>query len=305
MKEQIRFSVIFCTYNREKYIFNAMESIALQDYPRDKYEIVLVNNNSTDKTEELCKTFQEKYPEINFNYCIEKQQGLSCARNRGIKESRGELLVYVDDDATVFPGYLKAYDDFFHTYLNELVAGGPIIPHYEVDPPEWISHYTEVLLTAYLYKGEKIIPFKHGLFPGGGNACYRAEVFEKFGLFNVELGRKGSGLIGAEEKDFFSRLFVVGKKVWYVSGAGIYHYISEQKLTEEHFKKLTYSIGVSERMRTLSVSKLFFAKRLFQEKIKWAASIVLFCKFLIKGEYPKGKKLLEFRYNVTKGLLGY
>jgi len=282
-----------------------MESIALQDYPRDRYEIVLVNNNSTDKTEELCKAFQEKYPDVQFNYCFEGQQGLSYARNRGVKESRGELLVYVDDDATVFPDYLKAYDDFFNRYSSELVAGGPIIPRCEVALPEWVSHYTKVLLTAYLYKGEKIIPFKHGLFPGGGNSCYRAEVFEKIGLFNVELGRKGIGLIGAEEKDFFSRLFAVKKKVWYVPQSGIYHYIPARKLTEEHFHKLTYSIGVSERIRTLSLSKMSYAKRLFQEKIKWAASIVLFCKFLITGNYSKGKKLLEFRYNVTKGLLGY
>ena len=303
MKKSIRFSVIFCTYNREKYIFNAMESIALQDYPHDKYEIVLVNNNSSDKTEELCKAFQKKYPDIHFNYCMEMQQGLSYARNRGIKEGKGELLVFVDDDAAVFPCYLNAYDDFFEKYPAELAAGGPIIPRYEVEPPLWVSHYTEVLLTAYLYKGEKIIPFKHGLFPGGGNACFRIEVFEKFGLFNVELGRKGDSLISAEEKDLFARLFAAKKKVWYVPKAGIYHYIPAEKLTETRFKKLTYSIGISERIRTLSVSKMLFLKRLFREKVKWAASIVLFCAFLIKGEYPKGKKLLEFRYNVTKGLL--
>ena len=305
MNYPFRFSVIFCTYNREKYIYKAMESIALQDYPRDKYEIVLVNNNSTDSTEELCKIFREKYPDIAFTYCIEKEQGLSYARNRGIRESRGELLVYVDDDATVFTDYLKGYDDFFEKYPAELVAGGPIIPYYEVTPPKWISHYTEALLTAYLYKGEKIIPFKQGRFPGGGNACYRAEVFEKFGLFNVELGRKGYSLISAEEKDFFSRLFAEKKKVWYVPKAGIYHYIPAQKLTEAHFKKLTYSIGVSEHIRTTSVSDSLFKKRLFQEMVKWAASIALFCLFLIRGQYAKGKKLLEFRKNVTKGLLGY
>ncbi len=279
-----------------------MESIALQEYPRDKYEIVLVNNNSTDATEKLCSEFQEKYPDINLKYCVETQQGLSYARNRGIQESGGELLVYVDDDATVFHGYLKAYDDFFENYPTEIAAGGPIIPHYEVTPPQWISHYTEVLLTAYLYKGDKNQPFKHGQFPGGGNACYRSEVFRDFGLFNVELGRKGRGLIGAEEKDFFSRLFSAGKKVWYVSGAGIYHYIPAQKLTEEHFKKLTYSIGISERMRTLSVSRASYIKRLFFELIKWCASIVLFIIFLLKGKPSKGKKLLQFRYNVTKGL---
>ena len=303
MISSLRFSIIFCTYNREKYIFNAIESIALQNYPRDKYEIVLVNNNSTDQTEELCKAFQEKYPDIHFNYCIEKQQGLSYARNRGIQESKGELLVYVDDDARVFPDYLKAYNDFFEAYPSEWIAGGPIIPQYEVEPPQWISYYTEVLLTAYLYKGNKIIPFKYGMFPGGGNACYRIEVFKEFGLFNVELGRKGEGLNSAEEKDFFYRLFAAQKKVWYVPQAGIYHYISAQKLTETHFKKLTYSIGVSERIRSLSVSKLSFVKRLFQEMLKWAASIVLFCQFLIQGKLSKGIKLLEFRYNVSKGLI--
>ena len=301
-----RFSIIFCTYNREKYIYKALESIASQDYPRYRCEIVLINNNSTDSTEELCRIFREKHPDISFTYCVEKQQGLSYARNRAIRESRGQLLVFVDDDATVFPYYyLDAYDDFFGRYPAELVAGGPIIPYYEVTPPKWISHYTEVLLTAYLYKGEKVIPFKHGRFPGGGNACYRAEVFEKFGLFNVELGRKGYSLFSAEEKDFFSRLFADKKKVWYVPRAGIYHYIPDQKLTEAHFRKLTYSIGVSEHIRTTSVSNKLFEKRLFQEMVKWVASIGLFCIFLIRGEYAKGKKLLEFRKNVTRGLLGY
>lgn len=300
-----RFSVIFCTYNREKYIFKAMESVALQSYPHEKYEIVLVNNNSTDKTEELCNAFQEKYPNISFNYCIERQQGLSYARNRGIKESRGELLVYVDDDATVFPDYLQSYDDFFQQHLKELAAGGPIIPHYEVSPPKWISHYTEVLLTGYLNNGNEVVPFKFGKYPGGGNACYRAEVFREFGFFNVELGRKGKGLIGAEEKDFFARLLSKGKKIWYVPGAGIYHYIPEQKLTEDHFRRLTYSIGVSERIRTLSESKSIFLKRLFFEGVKWVGSCILFCGFLFKGQYSKGKKLIQFRCNVTKGLLGY
>ena len=305
MQNSLRFSVILCTYNREKYIFQALESIALQDYPHNRYEIVLVNNNSTDSTEKLCIEFRKKYPDIRFNYCIETQQGLSYARNRGIEESQGELLVYVDDDATVFPNYLQAYDDFFVAYPAEFAAGGPIIPHYEIKRPEWISHYTEVLLTAYLYKGEKIIPFKYGRFPGGGNACYRAETFSKFGNFNVELGRKGNGLIGAEEKDFFARLFSTKEKVWYIPQAGIYHYIPEQKLTEEYFNKLTYSIGVSERIRTLGNSKKYFCKRLLDETVKWAASLALFLGFLLKGKYNIGKKLLQFRYNVTKGLLGF
>ncbi len=303
MIDKYRFSVIFCTYNREKYIFQALESIALQDYSRDHYEIVLVNNNSTDKTKELCDKFREVYPEISFTYVEEEQQGLSYARNRGIIESKGELLVYVDDDATVFPGYLKAYDDFFRTHPDEIAAGGPIIPHYEVTPPKWISHYTKILLTGYLYKGNKTKPFTNGSYPGGGNACYKSEIFQQIGLFNPDLGRKGNSLIGAEEKDLFSRFDRLGKKIWYVPEAGIYHYIPAAKLTEKHFQRLTYSIGKSERIRTLSVSKLSFYKRISSEGIKWSASILLFFFYLVKGQYAKGKKLLQFRYNVTKGML--
>ncbi len=302
---KFRFSVILCTYNREKYIFQALESIALQDYPNDRYEIVLINNNSTDQTEKICSSFQEKYPEISFSYHVEIQQGLSHARNRGIQESLGELLVYVDDDATVFPEYLQAYDDFFRDHPDEVAAGGPIIPHYEVDPPSWLSHYTKILLTGYLYRGYKTAPFKHGSYPGGGNACYRKEVFEQIGMFNPELGRKGKNLIGAEEKDLFARFMRLRKKIWYIPQAGIYHYIPESKLTEDHFERLTYAIGQSERIRTLSDSKYAFCKRLFSELIKWSASILLFLSYILKGQSGKGKKLIQFRYNVTKGLFGY
>lgn len=303
MQQNFRFSVVFCTYNREKYIFQALESVANQDYSKEKYEIVLVNNNSTDKTEEICCEFQAKYPDVHFHYCVEKEQGLSHARNRGILESKGELLVYVDDDATVFPGYLRSYDNFFNAYPEEIAAGGPIIPHYETTPPTWLSHYTKALLTGYLYNGEKIKPFNNGKFPGGGNACYKKSVFETFGMFNPELGRKGSGLIGAEEKDFFNRLFNAGKKVWYVPQAGIYHIIPASKLTEKYLKRLSYSIGVSERIRTLSISKTAYCKRIiFSEGKKWCATIILFFFFLIQFQYGKGKKLVQFRYNVTKGM---
>ena len=99
-------SVILCTYNRDKYIYNVLKSVADNDYPRDQYEIVLVNNNSTDTTESECQRFVADYPDIRFRYCVEKSQGLSYARNCGIRQSAGDLLVYVDDDATVNKEYL-------------------------------------------------------------------------------------------------------------------------------------------------------------------------------------------------------
>lgn len=300
----MKFSVIFCTYNREKYIYNALKSIAEQDFPVSEYEIVLVNNNSTDSTENICNQFKTDYPQVDFRYYIETNQGLSYARNRGVEESRGDILVFVDDDATVFEYYLSSIHDFFTNHPAVSACGGPIVPVYEVDKPKWLSLYTEQLLGGALYEGDKVKPFRNGKYPGGGNSAFRKEVFQKYGLFNVELGRKGTGLIGAEEKDLYDRLVRGREEFYYLPQMGIHHYIPAKKLSIPHFKELTYSIGKSERIRTKAVSAEAYRKRLMSEAVKWCASWVLFAGYTIKLCPSKGWKLLQFRWYVTKGLLG-
>ena len=301
----MKFSVIFCTYNREKYIYNALKSIADQDFDRSNYEIIIVNNNSTDNTENICKQFREDYPSVLVNYCIETNQGLSYARNRGIKESKGNILVFVDDDATAFEGYLSSISTFFDEHKAVSACGGPIVPAYEVEKPAWLSHFTEQLVAGALYEGKDVKPFKNGKYPGGGNSAFRKEVFDKYGSFNVELGRKGQSLIGAEEKDLYDRLRRGNEVFYYLPQMGIYHHIPAKKLTQEYFNNLTYSIGKSERIRTKAVSGKAYWKRIVMEWVKWNASFVLFFLYLIRLSPAKGVKLLQFRWNVSKGLLGF
>ena len=94
-------SIIVCTYNRDKYLYGALKCIAENGFPTKDYEIVLVNNLSTDNTEAECLRFQSDYPEVDFRYFVETNQGLSFARNRGIKESQGETLLFLDDDSYI------------------------------------------------------------------------------------------------------------------------------------------------------------------------------------------------------------
>ena len=297
-------SVILCTYNRDKYIYNVLKSVAENDYPHDQYEIVLVNNNSTDGTENECRRFQTDYPDIRFRYFIETNQGLSYARNCGIRNAQGDLLVYVDDDATVNTEYLRTYSDFFTHHPEAVAAGGPILPVYETKEPEWMTHYTRQLITGKLFLGNNQREFPHGAFPGGGNACYRKSVFDTVGLFNVELGRKGNSLIGAEEKDLFDKMTTHGMHFYYLPNAILYHIIPPHKLTQDYFDRLTYSIGVSERYRTQQISRKKYLNRLCKEAVKWGGTIALWCGFAIRGECTKGNKLVAFRRNVTRGLLG-
>ena len=296
-------SVIICTYNREKYLYNVLQSLAENEFPTDQYEIVLINNNSMDHTEAECMRFTADYPAVAFRYFLEEQQGLSYARNRGVKESTGDILVFVDDDALVNSAYLQTYADFFATHPEIDAAGGPIIPRYETSEPDWMSPYTKALITGFKYLGDKVREFPRNDYPGGGNAAYRASVFEKVGLFNVDLGRKGNSLIGAEEKDIFDKMTSLGMRFYYLPTAILYHLIPEKKLSEEYFDRLTLSIGKSERIRTLRIGKGKYLHRLFMESIKWGGTLVLYFKYLLLGQPKKGRKLIRFRRRVTQGLL--
>ena len=297
-------SIIICTYNREKYIGPLLDSIAKNDYPTTDYEIVLVDNNCTDNTREVCEQFAAAHKEVAFRYVIESEQGLSAARNKGIKEAKGDIIIYVDDDALVDSDYIRIYAEHFAAHTDTMAAGGPIEPLYETQEPAWMSPYTKALLTAWMNYGNQVREYPKGRYPGGGNAAYRKVVFDKVGLFNTELGRKGNLLLASEEKDIFDKMKAQGMKVLYLPTPVLHHSIPQAKLEEDYFNRLTLQIGRSERMRTRAISKGKYLSRLFSEAVKWGGTLALLCIYSLQGHPMKGWKLILFRRNVTKGLLG-
>ena len=297
-------SIIICTYNREKYIRPLLESLAKNDYPTTDYEIVLVDNNCTDNTHYVCKVFAQAHPETAFRYVVEPEQGLSAARNKGIKEAKGDIIIYVDDDALVDTDYIRIYAEHFASHPQTMAAGGPIEPLYETKEPSWMSPYTKALLTAWMNYGDKVCEYPKGRYPGGGNAAYRKVVFDQVGLFNTDLGRKGTALLASEEKDIFDKMHALGMQVLYLPTPVLHHIIPQTKLEEDYFNRLTLQIGRSERMRTRAISKGKYIKRLLSEGVKWGGTLVLFCLYTLQGTPKKGWKLILFRKNVTNGLLG-
>ncbi|MBO5619567.1 MAG: glycosyltransferase [Paludibacteraceae bacterium] len=297
-------TAIICTYNRAKYIRPLLESIAANDLPKNEYEILLVDNNCTDNTREVCETFAAAHTDVQFRYTVEPEQGLSAARNRGIKEAQGDIIVYIDDDAMVDTWYLRTYAEWFAAHPETMACGGPIEPLYETAEPDWMSPYTKALLTAWMNYGREVREYPHGRYPGGGNAAYRKSVFDQVGLFNTALGRKGGNLMGSEEKDIFDKMHALGMQVLYLPTPVLHHIIPQTKLEKTYFDRLTLQMGISERKRTLSISYGKYMKRLFAEAFKWGGTIVLWCVYTISFHPAKGWKLIQFRYNVTRGLLG-
>lgn len=297
-------SVLICTYNREKYIGPLLESIAANDLATNQYEIVLVDNNCTDNTNGVCEAFAKAHKDVEFHYFVEPEQGLSAARNKAIKEAKGDLLVYIDDDALVDNWYLRTVNDYLTAHPEISAVGGPIIPLYETAEPRWMTRFTKELLCGYLYFGNKERTFPGKRYPGGGNAAYRADVFQKVGLFNTALGRKGNNLMGAEEKDIFDKMTAQGMRFTYLPKMILHHIIPQKKLERDYFNRLTYQIGQSERTRTLAIGRGKYCKRLFAEAVKWTATIVLLIGYTFACSPDKGVILIRFRHNVTKGLLG-
>ena len=299
-------TAIICTYNRAKYIGPLLESIAANDLAKEEYEILLVDNNCTDNTREVCETFAETHKDVTFRYVVESEQGLSAARNKGIHEAKGDVIVYIDDDALVDSWYLRTVAEYMSAHKEIDAIGGPIIPLYEeTEEPKWMTRYTKELLCGYLYFGEAIRPFPRERYPGGGNAAYRSEVFSQVGLFNTALGRKGNSLMGAEEKDIFDKMKVCGMRFMYLPKMILHHIIPQKKLESDYFNRLTYQIGISERQRTKALGTSKYINRLAKEAVKWCGTIVLLLGYTLQCSPMKGWKLVLFRRNVTRGLLGF
>ena len=200
-------SVVICTYNRGKYLPMVLDSLRAQQFPLDAFEIILVDNNSTDTTGDIIRTYRQENPSLPLSYLVEYNQGISYARNRGVTEAKGDVIVFIDDDETVEPDFLRGVDDFFTRYPDAGISAGPVIPVYETREPHWLSHFTRRLVTGEYRKGNCVKLLSPKDYPGTGHACFRRALFLRYGAFDTNLGRKGNSLMGAEDKDFFLHFF--------------------------------------------------------------------------------------------------
>lgn len=300
----IKISVIIASYNRGEQLMRTLRSLLSQTLDKNLWEVVVINNNSSDQTEELFEEFVASNPEAsNMRLFFERKQGLSHARNRGIKESKGEYIAIMDDDEEANTEFVESYMDFFDSHPDAAAAGGKMIALYEYETPNWLSPYLEPALSSTIDLGERVKLFKNNQYPIGGNMAFRRSTIEDYGVFNPKLGRTGKKLLGGEEKDLFNRIRSGGGKIYWTPAPQILHIIPEERLSREYLVKLSQMIGVSERTRTKGESNWSYFKRLFSELVKWAGTIVLAVGYLVSGRPSKGGYLFILRWNVSKGLL--
>lgn len=294
----MKLSVILPTYNRSAMVVNTLRSLVKMEASSDQWECIIVNNNSTDDTEQVVASFLQTLPAgYNFKLVTETEQGLSAARNRGYNESKGEYIVFIDDDETVNTQFADAYIHLFETLPEAGAASGKVIPEYPAGKPLWLSPLTEKPIACPVDLGNIVKPYPSRRHPAGGNLALRRSVLEQTGVFNTALGRKGGSLVGGEEYELIDRVRAAGFSVFYTPDAVIWHIIGTEKLTDAYFDHLTCNIGVGQKRRTANMFKLCIS-----EIVKWCVVLPLSTFYCLSGRCLAARYLLRMRRNVSQGI---
>lgn len=238
-------TVILCTYNRCQSLSRALESVAVSLLPASvEWEVLVVDNNSSDQTREVVDNFSSKYPN-RFRYMFEAKQGKSHALNAGIRAARGDLLAFMDDDVTVDPKWLTN----LAAPLNEGTwagAGGRILPEQTSVLPNWLTLEGRYVLGPLVIfdLGPKRAQLTEA--PFGTNMAYQKKLFEKYGGFRTDLGPQPDSEIRGEDSEFGFRLLAEGERLCYEPSAVVYHSIPENRLRKEYFLAWWFDKGRSE-----------------------------------------------------------
>lgn len=235
-------SVIVCTHNRSAQLKEACAAILAVDYPPDSFEVVIVNNASTDDTGGVADEIAREHAHVRV--VDEPVLGLSSARNAGLRHARGALIAFGDDDAFPDRGWLRALADALKRE-NVLVAGGPVEPIFQGELPLWFSERFLPYLAVW-DKGPNVERLSYNEYPRGNNIAFRREVFERFGTFSTHLGRKGNSLLSCEETEICLRVEREGGLILYIPEARVRHMTIADRVTPEWLARRFFAQGESE-----------------------------------------------------------
>jgi glycosyltransferase involved in cell wall biosynthesis len=233
-------SITICTYNNAGKLALALESLRrLECRPSLEYEILVIDNNSRDETIEVVKRFQGILGH-RLRYVQEIAQGLSHARNRALKEARGEIVSYIDDDVQVDPGWLAAVAAAFERY-SPAVVGGKSYLIYPGRRPAWVPEEFEFLLSKVDYGDQVIVDTNKDLY--GLNFSVRKELAVQVGGFDPSLGRCGRSLRSGEESDLQRRICGVGRIAVYEPRAIVGHIVSPDRMKKRWWVRRLLAAG--------------------------------------------------------------
>ena len=239
----LRLTIAICTWNRCNSLRETLEGFAaIVVPPGTDWEILVVNNNCTDRTDHIIASFESRLP---IRRAFEPRPGLSHARNRAISEARGSYILWTDDDVTVSRDWLVAYVDAFRRWPDAAVFGGPIRPLLEGTPPKWLLRIYPTIAGVYAARdfGSEPIPLSPQVIPWGANYVIRVRE-QSSRHYDPELGYRPGRLIGWEETELIQALLADGAEGWWVPEAALRHHVPRARQTTKYLRSHFYHRGM-------------------------------------------------------------
>lgn len=234
-------SLIVCTYNRAHLVGGVLEALLAQELPEDlRWEIVVVDNNSKDRTQEVLEGYVREHPG-RLRMLFEGRQGKSHALNLAIESADSELLLFTDDDVRLGPRWAEEIVEFLRGRPEVIGIGGRVRPLLTGPEPPRLSQ-DEIERYFSFDHGEE--PVRITRNPFGANMAYRREAFQRHGHFRADLGptdlnRDGLG----EDSEFGERMMRAGEQLWYLPTASVEHPVHDWQLTPEHLDDWHFEYG--------------------------------------------------------------
>lgn len=239
-------SILICTWNRSVSLGRTLESLTEVCTAKDvEWELLVINNNSSDNTSNVICQFADRLP---IREVFEKQQGLSHARNRAVREAQGSHLIFTDDDILFERQWLLAYSSAFRNYPQASYYGGPIRARFESTVPSWLRDNEQLLAPTYgvinFGPETRAMPLAPRFLPYGGNMAFRADILQRT-QFDSRLGREGGAMLVGEETALFAALSDSGHCGVWVADAQVEHCIPSPHLTTRYVWRSFEGLGRS------------------------------------------------------------
>lgn len=243
-QKKVRISAIVCVYNREATLAQCLEALGNQTLDDAAFEVIVVDNNSTDRSPEIAAEFAKAHG--NIRVVLETKQGLAAARNRGMAEALSPIAAFTDDDAIPAADWLERLLARFDTLNEEIVAvGGEIEPVWEGGKPDWLEgDMLNHAVSVSLGWSRRARELKDTEFLIEANSAYRIAPVVERGGFPEDLGRIGTNLLSGENA-VNSVLARDGYRFFFDPEIRVKHQIAKSRLTKEWFRRRFFWQGVT------------------------------------------------------------
>jgi len=301
-------TVAICTFNRAESFRRTLISLVAMEVPSDiAWEIVIVNNNSTDHTDDVISEYVGRLP---VRREFEPRGGKSNALNRAIDVAKGDYIVWTDDDVVVDAGWLTAYVGAFRRWPEAAVFGGRITPRYEAPVAQWVIENEPLLVGPYAIRdfSDRVYPLfaddeEH--FPYGANWAIRAQEQRAF-RYDTQLGPVPNRIGTGEETDVIRRLLGSGATGYWIPEAMVEHCIGRNRQTARYIGGFFESMGKNLAYRTAAqtaASPFWFGiPRRIWPRLLVSGVLYWFCRFV--SPTPIWLKYLRI-YSRNKGMRRY